>query len=161
GTLLITNLRSGRNLWLFATGTGFAPFASIIRDPETYANFEKVIVVEGCRHVAELQFSDQIIDDVLQHEYLGDLSANKLFYYPTITREAFKHSGRIPDLIVSGKLFSDTQMSPLDHELDRIMICGNPEMLSSLKQLVEGYGFKEGSNSAPGDFVIEKAFVEK
>lgn len=161
GTLLTTNLRPGRHLWLFSTGTGFAPFASIIRDAETYSSFEKVIVVEGCRQLADLQFSNEVIDSVLQHEYLGEIAAGKLIYYPTITREAFVHNGRIPDLIVSGRIFTDTALPPLEKKQDRIMICGNPAMLSSLKKLIEDSGFEEGSNSIPGDFVIEKAFVEK
>jgi len=161
GTLLVSNLRPGRRLWLFATGTGFAPFASILRDPETYEQFETVIAVEGCRQAAELEFATRVVTDVRQHEYLGAVAADKLRYYATVTREAFHHQGRITDLLATGKLYADLGVDPLDRAGDRVMMCGNPQMLAELKALVLAKGFTEGSSGTPGEFVIEKAFVEK
>lgn len=161
GTLLLGNLRPGRRLWLFATGTGFAPFASILRDPETYENFEAVIAVEGCRQVAELAYSTHVVMDVRAHEFLGELAGDKLHYYATVTREPYHRQGRIPDLITSRKLFDDLGMPPLDPAEDRVMMCGNPNMLADLKALLREAGFVEGNSGEPGDFVIEKAFVER
>jgi ferredoxin--NADP+ reductase len=161
GTLLLSNLRPGKRLWLFATGTGFAPFASILRDPETYEAFEQVIAVEGCRDVDELQFANNVVTDLRRHEYLGEIAAEKLSYYATVTREAFHHQGRIPDLIESGKLTSQLGVAPFGGGDDRVMMCGNPHMLADMKALIQARGFSEGSSGAPGEFVIEKAFVEK
>jgi ferredoxin--NADP+ reductase len=161
GTLLLSNLRPGKRLWLFATGTGFAPFASILRDPETYEAFDHVIAVEGCREADELQFATNVVTEVRQHEYLGEAATEKLLYYATVTREAFHHQGRIPDLIASGKLTSELGIAPFGSDQDRVMMCGNPHMLADMKALLEARGFTEGSSGAPGAFVIEKAFVEK
>lgn len=161
GTLLLSNLRPGRRLWLLATGTGFAPFASILRDPETYEAFDAVIAVEGCREAAELEFATRVVTDVRQHEYLGEIAAGKLHYYATVTREAYHHQGRIPDLLSSGKLAADLGIAPFGTEEERVMMCGNPQMLADLKALLEGLSFKEGSSGAPGDYMVEKAFVEK
>ncbi len=161
GTLLLGNLKPGKRLWLFATGTGFAPFASILRDPETYDAFETVIAVEGCRQVAELEFATNVVTEVRQHEYLGEAAAGKLLYYATVTREDFHHQGRIPDLITSGKMTTDLGIAPFGTVEDRVMMCGNPQMLADLKTLLEGRGLAEGSSGEPGEFVIEKAFVEK
>jgi len=161
GTLLLSNLRPGRRLWLLATGTGFAPFASILRDPETYEAFDAVIAVEGCREAAELEFATRVVTDVRQHEYLGEIAAGKLHYYATVTREAYHHQGRIPDLLSAGKLTADLGIAPFGTEDERVMMCGNPQMLADLKALLEGLDFKEGSSGAPGDYVVEKAFVEK
>ncbi len=161
GTLLLSNLRPGKRLWLFATGTGFAPFASILRDPETYEAFDHVIAVEGCREADELQFATNVVTEVRQHEYLGEAAADKLLYYATVTREAFHHQGRIPDLIATGKLTSNLGIAPFGNDEDRVMMCGNPHMLADMKALLEARGFAEGSSGAPGAFVIEKAFVEK
>lgn len=161
GTLLLSNLRPGKRLWLFATGTGFAPFASILRDPETYDAFEQVIAVEGCREVDELQFATDVVTDLRGHEYLGETATAKLLYYATVTREAFHHQGRIPDLIETGKLTSDLGIAPFGGDEDRVMMCGNPNMLADMKALLQARGFTEGSSGAPGEFVIEKAFVEK
>jgi ferredoxin--NADP+ reductase len=162
GTLLLSNLRPGKRLWLFATGTGFAPFASILRDPETYETFETVIAVEGCRQAAELEFATNVVTEVRQHEYLGEIAAEKLRYYATVTREPFHHQGRIPDLLTSGKMFADLGFEgAINAGDDRVMMCGNPQMLADVKALLEGAGFEEGSSGKPGDFVIEKAFVEK
>jgi ferredoxin--NADP+ reductase len=141
------------------TGTGLAPFMSIIRDPETYERYEKVVLVHGVRQVNELAYHDYITKELPQHEFLGEMVQKQLLYYPTVTREPFVHQGRIPDLINSGTLAKDlglTDLNPLD---DRVMICGSPEMLRDLKSLCEHRGFEEGSTSVPGDFVIERAFV--
>jgi ferredoxin--NADP+ reductase len=161
GTLLLGNLRPGKRLLLLGTGTGFAPFASVLRDPETFESFETVIAAEGCRTVGELRFANNVVADVTQHELLGDLANEKLHYYDTVTQEAYRHQGRIPDLITSGKMFADLGLPPLNRETDRVMICGNPGMLADLTQLFADRGFEEGSSGAPGDFVIEKAFVQR
>ena len=161
GTMLLGNLRPGKRLCLFSTGTGFAPFASILRDPETYERYDTVVAVEGCRLVAELEFATQVVMGLRSHELLGDLVGDKLRYYATVTREAFHHQGRIPDLIVSGRLFGDLELAGLDHSTDRVMICGNPYMLAELRTLLSSRGFAEGNSGTPGDFVIEKAFVER
>jgi len=161
GTLVLDNLRDGRNLYLLGTGTGLAPFLSLIRDPETYERFEKVVLVHGCRQVAELAYGDMISDELPAHELLGEEISEKLIYYPTVTREPFRNRGRIPDLINSGKLFEDTGVAPLDPAHDRVMLCGSPQMIQDLKDLLEGRGFIEGNHGEPADFVIEKAFVER
>lgn len=161
GTLLLSNLRPGKRLWLFATGTGFAPFASILRDPETYEAFETIIAVEGCREAAELEFATKVVSEVRQHDYLGEVATDKLLYYATVTRERFHHCGRIPDLINSGKMTIDLGIAPFGDDTDRVMMCGNPHMLADMKSLLELRGFSEGSSAAPGAFVVEKAFVEK
>ena len=161
GTLITSNLRPGRRLILLATGTGFAPFASILRDPETYETFETVIAVEGCRFAAETEFATQVVVGARSHALLGELADDKLHYYATVTREPYHHQGRSPDLIATGTLFSDIRQPPLDLATDRVMMCGNPHMLADLKVLLTAAGFTEGSSDKPGDFVIEKAFVER
>ena len=161
GTLVMSNLKPGKRLWLFATGTGFAPFASILRDPETYDTFETIIAVEGCRDVAELQFATNVVTDVRQHEYLGEAATGKLLYYATVTREPYHHQGRIPDLIASNAMTTDLGIAPFGAPDDRVMMCGNPHMLSELKALFQTRGLNEGSSGEPGEFVIKKAFVEK
>ncbi len=159
GTLLIDYLLPARHLYLFGTGTGLAPFMSIIRDPETYERFEKVVLVHGVRQVNELAYHDYITKELPQHEFLGEMVQKQLLYYPTVTREPFVHQGRIPDLIASGKLAADLGLPDLNPLEDRVMICGSPEMLRDLKALCEHRDFEEGSTSRPGDFVIERAFV--
>lgn len=161
GTLLIGNLLPGKRLWLLGTGTGFAPFSSIIKDPETYERFDNVIVVEGCRYVNELEYATRTVRAVRQHELLGELAAGKLLYYATVTREPFWHQGRVPTLVASGKLTRDLGLPHFNRDDDRVMLCGNPEMLLETKTLFETCGFKEGNSGTPGDFVIEKAFVER
>jgi ferredoxin--NADP+ reductase len=160
GTLLIDYLRPGKRLYLFSTGTGLAPFLSIVRDPETYARFEEIILIHGVRQVDELAYHDLLDFELHEHEYLGELAAKQLKYYPTVTRESFRNTGRIPDLL-QGKLFEDLGLPPLDPKTDRAMICGSPAMLRDLKHLLEGAGFEEGNTSIPGDFVIERAFAEQ
>lgn len=163
GTLVLDFLKTpGRNLYLFSTGTGLAPFLSVIRDPETYESFDKVVLTHTCRHVNELAYQELINDHLPKHELLGEYIRDKLIYYPSVTREAFHRQGRITDLIRSGKLFDDAGLQPLNAEAgDRIMICGSPEMLNETRDIAESLNFREGSSSAPGDYVIEKAFVEK
>ena len=161
GTLLVDYLVPGRRLYLLATGTGLAPFMSLIKDPETYENYEKVILVHGVRTVAELAYQDFIEDDLPQNEYFGELVQEKLVYYPTVTREPYHNQGRITDLITSGKLFADLGLPALDKEDDRVMLCGSPQLLDDMRVILKERGFEEGSTTEPGDFVIEKAFVEK
>lgn len=160
GTLLLDYLLPGKNLYLMGTGTGLAPWMSIIRDPDTYERFEKVILMHGVRQVEELAYRDYITQELPQHEFLGELVSNQLIYYPTVTREPFERQGRIGDLIESGQVARELGLPDLNPETDRVMICGSPEMLKTLKELCEKRGFKEGNTSTPGDFVIERAFVE-
>ncbi len=161
GTLLIGNLKPGKRLYLLATGTGFAPFGSIIRDPEVYEKFEQVVVVYGCREVAELECGTRTVMSVRESEFLGELAKEQLLYYTTVTREAHYHQGRVTTLIENGQVFADLRLPALDPVHDRVMICGNPEMLVELRDMLAARGFDEGNNAAPGAFVIEKAFVER
>lgn len=160
GTLLIDYLLPGKRLYLLSTGTGLAPFMSIIRDPETYEKFEQIILVHGVRKIDELAYHDLLINHLPKHELLGELVSSKLRYYPTVTREAYRNTGRVTKLIESGKLFDDLAMPPLDAEQDRVMICGSPAMLRDLKHILETRDFKEGNTSNPGNFVMERAFAE-
>ena len=159
GTLVHDALVPGKRLYCFSTGTGFAPFASILRDPETYEKFEEVIITHTCRDVAELAYSQETVDTFLNDPDIGEIGQGKLRLYQTCTREYFERSGRVTDLIRSGKLFEDLGVPRLDPETDRAMICGSIDMTKELKGLMEEQGLKEGSNSEPADFVIERAFV--
>ncbi len=161
GTLLLDYLLPGRTLYLLASGTGLAPFMSLIRDPEAYSRFERIVLAHSCRRVADLAYRETLSRGFAEDELLGEVAGGKFFYYPTVTREAFDHEGRLTDLITSGKLFRDLDLPPLDPSRDRVMICGGPDMLQDLRQLVIERGFEEGSSGQPGTFVIEKAFVEK
>lgn len=162
GTLVVDDLRTGRNLYLFGTGTGLAPFMSIIQDPDTYDRFEKVVLVHGVRYVSELAYRDFIETELPNHEYFGDLIKEKLIYYPTVTREPFRNEGRITNLINSGKFFTDIGLPEIDPELDRGMICGSPAMLEDISQLLNARGLQISPGvGQPGDYVIERAFVEK
>jgi len=161
GTLILDNLLPGRNLYLMSTGTGLAPFLSIIKDPDTYDRYEKVVLVHGCRQVAELAYEKMITQELPQHEFLGEMVSQQLIYYPTVTREPFRNRGRLTDLITSGKLFDDIGLDSLSAEQDRVMMCGSPSMLKDLVEIVRERGFHEGNHSKPGEYVIEKAFVEK
>ncbi|MCC5809407.1 MAG: ferredoxin--NADP reductase [Ectothiorhodospiraceae bacterium] len=162
GTLVMHDLLPGRNLYLLATGTGLAPFMSIIRDPEAYERFEKIVLVHCVRYASELAYHDYIRYELPEHEYLGEEIRKKLIYYPTVTREDFLHQGRITDLIETGTLCEDIGLPQLDPETDRVMLCGSPSMLKDLTAMLESHGF-EGSpqQGQPGHFVIERAFVEK
>ena len=162
GTLVVDDLRAGRNLYLFGTGTGLAPYMSIIQDPETYERFEKVVLIHGVRYVSELAYADYIEKELPNHEYFGDIISNQLIYYPTVTREPFRNEGRITELIESGQLFTDIGLAELDPELDRAMICGSPAMLEDISTLLNARGFSISPGvGQPGDYVIERAFVEK
>ena len=161
GTLLIDYLLPGKRLYMLATGTGLAPFMSIVRDPETYDRFEQVVLVHGVREVDELAYHDLLAKHLPEHEFLGELVSDKLKYYPTVTREEFINQGRITELIESGKIFEDLAMPPLDPAHDRVMMCGSPAMLKDLKRMLESKGFQEGNTTRPGDFVIERAFAEQ
>ncbi len=161
GTLLLDNLRSGRNLYLLATGTGLAPFMSLIKDPGAYERFDRVILTHTVRKVGELAYVNHIRHELPRHEFLGEDIAAKLSYYPSVTREDFMTRGRITSLIESGKLFSDLSLQPLDPEHDRVMICGGTEMLADTERLLLDRGFEEGSSSTPGSYVVEKAFAER
>ena len=161
GTLLIDYLLPGKNLYLFGTGTGVAPFLSIVRDPETYERFEKVILVHGVRQVAELAYHDYLSQELPAHEFLGEMVSAQMLYYPTVTREPFRTQGRIPELIESGKMQADLGLPTFDPAHDRAMLCGSSAMLRQLKELLEARGFMEGNTTKPGDFVVERAFVEQ
>ena len=161
GTLLIDYLLKGKNLYLIGTGTGVAPFLSIVRDPATYEQFEKVILVHGVRQVSELAYHDYLTHELPDHEFLGDMVRAQLLYYPTVTREPFKNQGRITDLLASGKLQADLGLPKLDPATDRVMLCGSPEMLRDLKKMLEERSFMEGNTTKQGDYVIERAFVEQ
>ena len=161
GTLVIDYLLPGKRLYLLSTGTGLAPFMSIIRDPDTYERFEQVILVHGVRTKDELAYHDLLTEHLPAHEFLGDLVSSKLRYYPTVTREAYRNMGRVTELMESGKLFEDLGVPPLDPDADRVMICGSPAMLRDLKHMLEARGLKEGNTSTPGAFVIERAFAEQ
>lgn len=161
GTLVIDNLHPGRHLFLLSTGTGLAPFMSIIRDPATYERFGRVILVHGCRQAAELAYGDRIMHNLPSDEFVGEMIREKLIYYPTVTREPFQNRGRITDLMRSGQLFRGLSIAPLSSAHDRVMLCGSPEMLREAKALLLENGLHEGSSGEPGEFVIEKAFVDK
>jgi ferredoxin--NADP+ reductase len=160
GTLLIDYLTPAKRLYLIGTGTGLAPFMSIIRDPETYERFEQVVLLHGVREVKELAYHDYITQELPQNEFLGELVSQQLLYYPTVTRESYVHQGRVTDLLENGQISADLNIPLLNPAEDRVMICGSPEMLRDLKALCEKRGFVEGNTSTPGQFVIERAFVE-
>jgi ferredoxin--NADP+ reductase len=161
GTLLLANLHRARNLYLLSTGTGLAPFMSLVRDPEVYDHCEKLVLVHGCRRVAELAYSEYITEHLPAHELLGEMVREKLLYYPTVTRESFHTEGRVTELLRSGRLQRDLDLEPLDPSRDRVMICGSQDMLDDLKVMLLERGFAEGHNGVAGDFVYEKAFADK
>ncbi len=162
GTLVLHDLKPGKNLYLFATGTGLAPFMSVIRDPQTYERFEKVILVHGVRVVSELAYAEYITKELPDNEYFGEEIRDKLIYYPTVTREPYQNRGRLTDLINSGKLFEDIGLPLLNPARDRAMICGGPSMLKDTAALLQARGFEISPHiGVPGDYVIERAFVEK
>jgi ferredoxin/flavodoxin---NADP+ reductase len=161
GTLVIDNLTNGRNLYLIGTGTGLAPFLSVIKDPATYDRFEKIVLLHGCRRVAELAYGEMITEKLPQDELIGELIREQLIYYPTVTRDPFRNRGRITSLIASGKLFSDISLPDLDAAKDRVMICGSPALLADTKSILIEKGFEEGNHGEAADFVVEKAFAER
>jgi ferredoxin--NADP+ reductase len=161
GTLVSSHLVPGRRLYLLGTGTGLAPFMSMIRDPEVYEQYEQVVLAHGVRYRSELGYADYIRHELPQHEYIGDQVREQLRYYPTVTREPSEHQGRITTLLESGKLTADLGLPDLDPRHDRVMVCGNPSMLAETVQILEQKGFREGSSHEPAEYVIERAFVER
>lgn len=159
GTLVLDALTPGKRLWMFSTGTGFAPFASLVRDPDTYERYDEVIVTHTCREDGELQYSTKLIADVINDPLVGEMAAGKLRLFTSCTRTPHPHMGRITNLIESKKLFEDLGVTPLDPARDRAMICGSMQMTLDTKALMIAAGLKEGSNAAPAEFVIEKAFA--
>lgn len=162
GTLVIHDLLPGKRLYLFATGTGLAPFLALIQDPEVYERFEKVVLLHGVRRVADLAYADFIGRELPENEFFGDEVREKLVYYPSVTREPFRHQGRLTHLIESGQLFADLGVPPLDPAVDRAMICGSPHVLRDCCALLDRRGFRVSRHiGQAGDYVIERAFVEK
>ena len=167
GTLLIHDLHPGRNLYLLGTGTGFAPWLSIIKDPDTYERFERVIVAHGVRGAADLAYRDYILNELPQHEFLGEQISRQLLYYPAVTREDFRYQGRnqrgrLTDLLDSGRMAADLGLEPLDPARDRAMICGSPQVLADFRAMLDRRGFTAAPRiGTPGDYVFERAFVEK
>ena len=160
GTLLYDNLLPGRRLYLLCTGTGLAPFLSIIKDPEIYDNFEKVILVHGCRYINELTYQQLITRELRENPYFGEQVSDKLIYYPAVTREPFRNYGRITTLLENGALIRDAGLPPLSVIHDRFMLCGSPAMLESLTELLDNLGFGESRRGRSREYVIERAFVE-
>ncbi len=161
GTLVSDNLLPGKNLYLLSTGTGLAPFMSIIKDYEIYEQFDNVILTHGVRWKSELAYEDYITNELPQNEYFGDQIRDKLIYYPTVTREAFRNQGRLTDKILAGTLTRDIGLPDLNPENDRFMLCGSPAMLDEMTSILDGLGFKESRAGEVGHYVIERAFVEK
>ncbi len=159
GTLVLDALKPGKRLYMIATGTGIAPFASLIRDPETYEKFEQVVLTNTCRDLADLAYGNELVDTLTHDPLIGELVSDRLTYYATTTREDHVRMGRITTLIEDGKLFTDLGCAPFNPETDRAMICGSMAMLNDVKDLLEKAGLEEGSNSRPADFVVERAFV--
>lgn len=160
GSLVLDALLPGRRLYLFATGTGVAPFASLIRDPELYDRFDEIILTHTCRQVEELGYSQELIKRLPDDPLIGELAAPRIKYYPTVTQENFTPQGRITQLIESGQMFDDLGVEPLNPDTDRVMICGSIGLNKDMKTICEKFGLTEGSNSRPGTFVMEKAFVD-
>jgi len=160
GTLVLDALLPGKRVYMFSTGTGIAPFASLVRDPETYEKFDEVILTHTCREVAELEYGVELVRKLMDDELVGDLARAQLRHYPTVTREPYPVMGRITELMASGKLFADLGVPPIGPQDDRGMICGSMAMLRDTREALEGYGLIEGSNAQPGSFVVERAFVD-
>ena len=160
GTLVVDHLLEGRNLYLISTGTGLAPFISIIQDPAVYERFDRVILSHGVRYASELAYQDMITRELPQNEFFGDEVSQQLIYYPTVTREPYRNQGRLTDLMASGKLFADTGLPKADPEHDRFMLCGSPSMLKDSCAILEAWGFEESRQGIKAHYVIERAFVE-
>jgi ferredoxin--NADP+ reductase len=160
GTLTVDNLLPGKRLYMLSTGTGLAPFLSIIRDPEVYEQYEKVILTHGVRTVNELAYNELITEHLPKHEYFGEEVSEKLIYYPTVTREKYATQGRLTDSITSGALFDSVGLPPLNPDEDRVMLCGSPSMLKDFVTILDDLGFKETRGQNLGNYVIERAFVE-
>lgn len=162
GTLVLSDLTPGKHLYYLSTGTGLAPFMSLIQDPEAYERFDKVILVHGVRYVSEVAYHKFITEELPNNEFFGDAVREKLIYYPTVTREPYHNQGRLTDLMRSGKLFEDIGLPPINHQDDRAMICGSPSMLEETSEVLDSFGLKISPRMGePGDYLIERAFVEK
>jgi ferredoxin--NADP+ reductase len=161
GTLVLDDLLPGKTLYLLATGTGLAPFLSLIRDFETYERFERIVLMHGCRFIADLAYSDYLDRVLPEDEVFGELARQKLVYYPSVTREPFRHVGRITHHLLRPEFFAEVGLAPLSPAGDRVMLCGSPQMICDLRGLIEGLGFKEGNHGEPGHFLVEKAFVQR
>ncbi len=159
GTLVLDALLPAKRLWLCATGTGIAPFASLMRDPDVYERFERVIMLHTCRDLAELDYGRELVESLPNDPLIGELVSDKLRYYPTTTREISPQMGRITDNLTSGKIFEELGVSGISPDTDRAMVCGSLAYNTDMKEIMEGYGLNEGSNSEPGKYVVEKAFV--
>jgi ferredoxin--NADP+ reductase len=159
GTLVHDALLPGRRLWLLATGTGFAPFASLLREPETWEKYDQVIMMHTCREVAELAYGRKLVEGLADDPLIGEMVGDKLLYYPTTTREPSPRMGRVTDNLTSGKVFADLGLPPMSPETDRAMVCGSLAFNIDVKAILEGFGLREGANSDPREFVVEKAFV--
>ena len=162
GSLVLDDLRPGRNLYLLSTGTGLAPFLSIVKDPETYERFERVVLVHGVRQINDLAYAEHLTSGLQSDELLGEMVREKLVYYPTVTREPFRNSGRLTTLMDNGRLAADVGLAPLNPETDRAMVCGSPSMLEEVQRVLDGHGLSVSpQQGVPGDYVIERAFVER
>ncbi|WP_372781028.1 ferredoxin--NADP reductase [Litorivivens sp.] len=161
GTLVADHLLPGRNLYMFATGTGLAPFMSIVKDPEVYERFDRIILCHGVRYASELAYADFLTDELPQNAFFGEQVQEKLIYFPTVTREPFRNQGRLTDLLASGALFDAIGLPAPNKDDDRFMLCGSPGMLKDMTALLDERGFKESRNGYLGEYVIERAFVEK
>ncbi|MGC1486271.1 MAG: ferredoxin--NADP reductase [Albidovulum sp.] len=159
GTLVHDALLPGKRVWFLATGTGIAPFASLMRDPETYEKYDQVVMMHTCREAAELDYGRALVEGLRDDPLIGEMVADKLLYYPTTTREESSHMGRITDNLTSGKVFADLDLPPMDPATDRAMVCGSLAFNVDVKAVLEGYGLREGANSEPQEYVVEKAFV--
>jgi ferredoxin--NADP+ reductase len=159
GTLVLDALLPGKRLWFFATGTGIAPFASLMRDPDTYERYDEVIMMHTCRDVAELEYGRQLVESLSDDPLIGEMVGDKLRYYPTTTREHSARMGRITDNLTSGQVFADLGVPPLSPAHDRGMVCGSLDFNTDMKAVLEGFGLREGANSEPAEYVVEKAFV--
>lgn len=160
GTLVVDHLLPGRNLYLISTGTGLAPFISIVQDPETYERFDRVILTHGVRTVSELAYQNLLEDQLPGNEFFGEEVKEKLLYYPTVTREEFRNQGRLTDAMTSGKLFDDLKLDKPDPAQDRFMVCGSPSMLKDVCGILDGWNFEESRQGIKAHYVIERAFVE-
>ncbi len=161
GTLVADALIPGKHLFLISTGTGLAPFLSIVKDPEIYERFDKVILTHGVRFTDELAYRELINNELPKNEFFGDVVKEKLIYYPTVTREAFVNMGRITDKLASGQLAQDVGLPEMNTNDDRFMICGSPSMLKDTCQILDSMGFSEARHGDSGHYVIERAFVEQ
>jgi ferredoxin/flavodoxin---NADP+ reductase len=160
GTLVHDALLPGKRLWFLSTGTGIAPFASLVRDPETYEKYDQVILMHTCREKAELEYGRELVESLRDDPLIGEMVEGKLYYYPTTTREPSERMGRVTDNLTSGKVFADLDLEgPMDPARDRAMVCGSLAFNLDVKAILEGWGLREGANSDPAEYVVEKAFV--